>query len=77
MITSSRGTGILKNEKKGVEVSCRGGSSQGLYFLHLEITLLLTKLCYASEEKNFFFCHPTFLKKGHSKLSRNEPENIL
>ena len=23
-----------------------------------------------------FFCHHNFKKKGHSKLSKNEPENI-
>ena len=48
---------------------------QGLSFLHLEITLLFAKLCYAFEDK-FFFCHHNFMKKGHSKLSKNEPENI-
>ena len=31
-------------------------------------------LCYAFEEK-LFFCH-NFMKKGHSKLSKNERENI-
>ena len=40
-----------------------------------EITLPLVKLCYAFEEKSFFFCHHNFMKKGHSKLSKNEPEN--
>ena len=38
---------------------------QGLTFLHLEITLPF-----------IFFCHHNFMKKGHSKLSKNEPENI-
>ena len=33
------------------------------------------KLCDALEEK-LFFCHHNFMKKGHSKLSKNEPENI-
>ena len=27
-------------------------------------------------KKNYFFYHPNFRKKGHSKLSKNEPENI-
>ena len=49
---------------------------QGLSFLHLEITLPLAKLCYAFEEKIFFFCHHNFMKYGHFKLSKNEPENI-
>ena len=26
--------------------------------------------------KNIFFYHHNFMKKGHSKLSKNEPENI-
>ena len=48
---------------------------QGLPFLHLEITLPFAKLCYAFEEK-LFFCHRNFMKKGHSKLPKNEPENV-
>ena len=47
----------------------------GLSFLHLEITLPLAKLCLAFEEK-LFFCYHNFMKKGHSKLSKNESENI-
>ena len=27
-------------------------------------------------KKNYFFCHHNFMKKGHYKLSKNEPENI-
>ena len=42
---------------------------KGLSFLHLEITLPF-------EEKKFFFCHHHFMKKGHCKLSKYEPENI-
>ena len=57
--------------KKGVKAWC-----EGLSFLHLEITLAFAKLCYPFEEKLFFFCHHNFMEKGHSKLSRNEPENI-
>ena len=49
---------------------------QGLSFLHLESTLPFAKPCYAFEKKNFFFCHHNFMKKGHSKLSKNEPEDI-
>ena len=30
----------------------------------------------AFEEKSFFFCHHNFMKKSHSKFSKNEPENI-
>ena len=25
----------------------------------------------------FFFCHHNFMKEGNSKLSKNEPENLL
>ena len=49
---------------------------QGLSFLHLEITLPFAKLCYAIEEKLFFSVTIILRKKGHSKLSKNEPENI-
>ena len=27
-------------------------------------------------KKNYFFCHHNFKEKGHSKLTKNEPENI-
>ena len=47
---------------------------QGVSFLHLEITLRFAKLCHAFEEKKFL-CHHNFMKKGHAKLSKNEPEN--
>ena len=49
---------------------------QGLSFLHLEITLPFAELCHALAEKLSFFCHHNFMKKGHSKLSKNETENI-
>ena len=45
------------------------------HFLHLEVTLPIAKLCYAFEEKKNFSNH-NFKKKGHSNLSKNEPENI-
>ena len=47
----------------------------GLPFLHLEITLFFAKLSYAFEEK-LFFSATISLWKSHSKLSKNEPENI-
>ena len=79
--------GIWKIKKRGRKYGAgaglkRGGDTfpisffQGLSFLHLEITLPFAKLCYAFEEK-LFFCHHNFMKKGHSKLSKNETENIL
>ena len=48
---------------------------QGLSFLYLEITLPFAKLCYVFEEF-FVFCHNNFMKKSHSKSSKNESENI-
>ena len=39
------------------------------------MTLPSAKLCDAFEEK-LFFCHHNSRKKGYSKLSKNEPENI-
>ena len=42
---------------------------QGLPFLHLEIMLCIWR-------KAIFFCHHNFIQIGHSKLSKNEPENI-
>ena len=45
--------------------------SQGLSFLHLEITLSFARLCYAFKEKKiFFFCYHNFMYH-HSKLCRN------
>ena len=43
---------------------------------HLEITLPFAKLGYTFEEKKFFFCHHSFMKKSLSKLFKNEPEDI-
>ena len=84
MITFLEGS---KSEKfkKGVKVSCRGRSSwKGDWhfsyliflrlFLHLETTLLFAKLSYAFEQKKF--SATIILEKSHSKLSKNEPENI-
>ena len=48
---------------------------QDLSFLHLEITLPFAKLL-RIWRKNIFFCHQNFMKKVHSKLSKNEPEKI-
>ena len=81
----SLGGGIWKIKKRGWSMvpgkvfSKRGGLAfsylifQGLSFLYLEITLLFAKLCYL--KKKIFFCHHC-MKKYHSKLSKNEPENI-
>ena len=50
---------------------------QGLSLLHSEITFFtLCKIVLCIWRKTIFFCHHNFMKKGHSKLSKNEPENI-
>ena len=49
---------------------------QGLSFFHLETTLTFAKLCYVFEKIYFFFSVTIIFQKGHSKLSKNEPENI-
>ena len=36
----------------------------------------LCKVMLCIWRKIIFFCHHNFMKKGHSKLSKNEPENI-
>ena len=41
----------------------RGGGGLALSFLHLKINFPFAKLCYAFEEKNFFFCHHNFMGK--------------
>ena len=37
----------------------------------------LCKIVLCIWRRNYFFCHRSFMKIGHSKLSKNEPENIL
>ena len=46
--------------------------------LQLMMTLLnyLTLSVLCIWRKNIFFCHHSFMKKGHSNLSKNKPENI-
>ena len=90
MITSPRGGKSEKLKKRGGsmvqgQVLLKGGKGAGwhfsylffqdLSFFNLEITLPFAELCYAFEEKKFF-CHHNFMKKGHSNLSKKEPENI-
>ena len=82
MIAPQRGMGNLKNLKRVVHLLKRAAGTfpvkffQGLSFLHLENTLPFAKLCQPFKEKKFF-CHHNFMKKGYSKLSKNDPENIL
>ena len=48
---------------------------QGLSFLHLAITFPLESSAMHFKKKIFFY-HHNCMKKGHSKLSKNEPEDI-
>ena len=48
--------------KGGLEITLRNYFTLGKIVMHLK--------------KMFFFCYHNFMKKGHSKLSKNEPENI-
>ena len=45
---------------------------------HFYISKLFYPLqkCVMHLKKYTFFCHHNLMKKGHSKLSKNEPENI-
>ena len=77
--------------KKGVEVWCRGGSSYkrgegGWRFSYLIFWrfiiftfrnyFTLCKIVLCIWRRIIFFCHDNFVKKGHFKLCKNEPENI-
>ena len=50
--------------------------NQGLSFLHLELLYPLQN-CVMHWKKKKIFCHHNLWKTDHSKLSKNEPENIL
>ena len=59
--------------------NCLSCQANVWWILQLMITLLnyftLCKIVSGSWRKIFFCCH-NFMKKSHSKLSKNEPENI-
>ena len=46
-----------------------------LSFSNLELLYPLQN-CVMHLKKKYFFRHHNFKKKGHSKLSKNEPENL-
>ena len=58
------------------QVLLKGGRASTFSISRFIIFTFFTKLCYAIEKKLFFFCHHSFMRKSHSKLSKNEPENI-
>ena len=87
MLITSLGGRKSKKSKKAWKYGARAGLQggrwlfpiyffQGLSFLHLEIILLFAKLCNAFEEKLFFSATIIFGRKSHSKLSKNDPENV-
>ena len=49
-----------------------------IYILHFYIYIYFTlcKIMLCIWRKTIFFRHYNFMKKGHSKLSKDEPENI-
>ena len=48
-----------------------------VYHFYIQKLLYALQNCVMHlKKKNFFFCRPNFMKKGHSKLFKNEPENI-
>ena len=67
---------ILKSESKyGVDAGLvkRWGLALNLTFSRF---IIFTFINYHFQKKIFFFCHHNFRIKGHSQLSKNEPENI-
>ena len=65
---------------KGREVNSNTSPGVGdfLKVCHFYIQKLLFpwQNCVTYLKTNYFFCHHTLMKKGHSKLSKNETENI-
>ena len=72
LITSLR-RGQSEKLKKGGgnmvqgQIFLKGGGEKLLYPLQNRVMPL---------KKNIFFCHHNCMEVGHSKLSRNEPEDI-
>ena len=79
------------NMVQGVKVWCRGrsswkGGADTFPFSYLIFSrfiiftfrnyFTLCKIVLSISRKIKFFCHHNFMKKGHSKFSINEPENI-
>ena len=82
-----RGEGDLKNFKKGWKYGAgagllkRGGGWHLSYLIFSRFIIftfwnyfILCKIVVC--KKNYFFLSNSLMKKGHSKLSKNEPENI-
>ena len=64
------------------QVFLKGGGADTSYFIFSRFIIFtfrsyftLCRNCYAFEKKKNF-CHNISMKKGHSKLSKNELENI-
>ena len=61
------GTGLL-NRWRGWHFS---------YFIFSRIIIFTFRVKLCIWRKIVFFCHNYFRKKGHSRVSKNEPENML
>ena len=76
------------NQKKGWKYVARAGllKRRGWLFSYLIFSrfiiftfrnyFTLCKIVLCIWRKTIFFCHHNFMKKCHSKLSKNKPENI-
>ena len=64
------------------QVFLKGGASTfpikffQIYHFYIQKLLYPLQNCAMHFEEKKFFCHHSFMKKGQSKLSKNEPENI-
>ena len=47
-----------------------------VYHFNIQKLLQLWQNCAMHLKKKKIFCHHNFREKGHSKLSKNDPENI-
>ena len=47
-----------------------------IYHFYIQKLLYPLQYCVIYLKKIIFFCHHNFMKKAHSKFSKNEPENI-
>ena len=47
-----------------------------VYHFYFQNYFNLSKIVVCIWRKIIFFCHHNFMQKGHSKLPKNEPENI-
>ena len=60
------------------QVLLKGGRAETfpIYFFYIYKLLYPLQNCVIHLKEFFFSCYHNFMNKGHSKLSKNEPENI-